>query len=48
MRIFERGGRRREITLDPLASSPIKAKWDADRECKQLLADGWQEVESDE
>jgi uncharacterized protein (TIGR02996 family) len=44
MRIFERGGRRREITLDPLASSPIKAKWDADRECKQLLSDGWAEV----
>ena len=48
MRVFERGGRRREITLDPLASSPVKAKWDADRECKQLLADGWTEVERDE
>jgi uncharacterized protein (TIGR02996 family) len=47
MRTFERAGRRREITLDPLASSPIKAKWDADRECKQLLADGWAEVEGD-
>jgi uncharacterized protein (TIGR02996 family) len=48
MRVFERGGRRREITLDPLASSPIKAKWDADRECKQLLADGWTQVEVSE
>jgi uncharacterized protein (TIGR02996 family) len=48
MRIFERGGRRREITLDPAASSPIKAKWDADRECKQLLADGWTQVEAGE
>ena len=48
MRIFERGGRRREITLDPMASSPIKAKWDADRECKQLLADGWTQVDAGE
>jgi uncharacterized protein (TIGR02996 family) len=48
MRVFERGGRRREITLDPLASSPIKAKWDADRECKQLLADGWTQVAAGE
>jgi uncharacterized protein (TIGR02996 family) len=46
MRTFERAGRRREITLDPLASSPIKAKWDADRECKQLLADGWTQVDA--
>ncbi|HET9990736.1 MAG TPA: TIGR02996 domain-containing protein [Kofleriaceae bacterium] len=44
MRVFERGGRRREVALDPLASSPIKAKWDADRECKQLLAEGWTQV----
>lgn len=42
MRIFERGGKRIEIPVDP--DSPIKAKWDADRQCRQLVTDGWVRV----
>ncbi|MEO8846664.1 MAG: TIGR02996 domain-containing protein [Kofleriaceae bacterium] len=42
MRIFERGGKRIEVTVDP--DSPIQAKWDADRQCRQLVADGWLRV----
>lgn len=39
MRVFERGGKRIEVTTD--LDSSIKAKWDADRRCRQLVADGW-------
>jgi uncharacterized protein (TIGR02996 family) len=45
MRIFERGGQRIEVPVDP--DSPIQAKWDADRQCRQLVADGWVRVAGD-
>ena len=45
MRIFERGGKRIEVVVDP--DSPIRAKWDADRQCRLLLADGWVRVAGD-
>jgi uncharacterized protein (TIGR02996 family) len=45
VRIFERGGKRIEIPIDP--DSPIKAKWDADRQCRQLVAEGWVRVAGD-
>jgi uncharacterized protein (TIGR02996 family) len=45
VRIFERGGRRIEIPVDP--DSPIRAKWDADRQCRQLVAEGWVRVAGD-
>jgi len=38
MRVFERRGARREVNVE---TSSIKAKWDADRECRRLLAEGW-------
>ncbi len=34
-----------EIEIDAGAASPIRAKWDADRRCRQLLEDGWVQVE---
>jgi uncharacterized protein (TIGR02996 family) len=42
VRIFERAGKRIEVPVDP--DSPIRAKWDADRQCRQLVADGWVRV----
>ena len=42
MRIFERGGERIEIAADPEAT--IKQKWDADCECRNLLAAGWTRI----
>jgi uncharacterized protein (TIGR02996 family) len=45
VRIFERGGKRIEVPVDP--DSPIKAKWDADRQCRQLVAEGWVRVAGD-
>jgi uncharacterized protein (TIGR02996 family) len=48
VRIFERAGRRIEVLVDPDSPiSPIRAKWDADRQCRQLVADGWVRVAGD-
>jgi hypothetical protein len=46
VRIFERGTERIEIATDPDAT--IKQKWDADCECRKLLADGWTRVAGEE
>ena len=37
MRIFERAGERVEVEVDDSATSPIRAKWDSDRECLRLI-----------
>jgi uncharacterized protein (TIGR02996 family) len=44
VKVFERGGVRREVVVE---TSSIKAKWDYDRECRRLRAEGWLLVAGD-